>query len=111
MLAPDYYIPKLPPDETTRQEYLDYLYTHLVELNTIERHRAHGQREATTGRLCWSEKLESQPKDDRGKTSKSYIGLVARDGWRHLNDNEWTVLFSEPLGQQRSQERPPIANW
>ncbi len=34
-----------------------------------------------------SEKGEVETKDDRGKTSKGYIMLVARDGWRKLNDN------------------------
>ena len=38
-------------------------------------------------------------------------GICCRDGWRQLNDNQWTLLCSEPLGQQRWQERPPIANW
>ena len=51
-----------------------------------------------------SEKGEVETKDDRGKTSKVYIMLVARDGWRKLNDNQWTLLSSEPLGQQRWQE-------
>jgi hypothetical protein len=40
-----------------------------------------------------------------------YIALVARDGWRKLNDNQWTLLPSEPLSQQRWQEIPLIANW
>jgi hypothetical protein len=30
-----------------------------------------------------SEKGEVETKDDRGKTSKGYIVLVARDGWRN----------------------------
>jgi hypothetical protein len=33
-----------------------------------------------------------------------------RDGWRKLNDNQWTLLSSEPPGQQWWQERPPIPN-
>jgi hypothetical protein len=40
-----------------------------------------------------------------------YIALVARDGLRKVNDNQWTLLSSEPLSQQRWQEIPPIANW
>jgi hypothetical protein len=47
------------------------------------------------------EKGEVETKDDRGKTSKGYIVLVVRDGWRKLNDNQWILLSSEPLGQQR----------
>jgi hypothetical protein len=57
------------------------------------------------------EKGEVETKDKDGKTSKGYIVLVARDGWRKLNENQWTLLSSEPLGQQRWLEIPPIANW
>ena len=40
------------------------------------------------------------------------IMVVSRDGWRKLNDNQWTLLSSEQLGQQRGQDEiPPIANW
>jgi hypothetical protein len=40
------------------------------------------------------------------------IMVVSRDGWRKLNDNQWTLLSSEQLGQQRWQDEiPPIANW
>jgi hypothetical protein len=57
-------------------------------------------------------KGEVETKDDRGKTSKGYIVLVAQDGWRKLNDNQWILLSSEVLGQQRwNGEIPPIANW
>ena len=56
-------------------------------------------------------KVEVETKDKDGKTSKGYRVLLARDGWRKLNDNQWTLLPSEPLGQQRWQESPPIANW
>jgi hypothetical protein len=56
-------------------------------------------------------KVEVETKDKDGKTSKGYRVLVARDGWRKLNDNQWTLLSSEPLGQQRWTETPPIANW
>jgi hypothetical protein len=56
-------------------------------------------------------KVEVETKDKDGKTSKGYRVLVARDGWGKLNDNLWTLLSSEPLGQQRWQESRPIANW
>jgi hypothetical protein len=57
-------------------------------------------------------KGEVETKDDRGKTSKGYIVLVERNGWRKLNDNQWILLSSEVLGQQRRNgEIPPIANW
>jgi hypothetical protein len=58
-----------------------------------------------------SAKVEAETKDEHGKTSKVYIMLVARDGWRKSNDNQWTLLSSEPLGRQQWQESPPIANW
>ena len=58
-----------------------------------------------------SAKVEVETKDKDGKTSKGYTMLVARDGWRKLNDNQWILLSSEPLGRQQWQERPPIANW
>ena len=45
------------------------------------------------------------------KRARGTAVLVARDGWGKLNDNQWTLLSSEPLGQQRWQESPPIANW
>ena len=57
------------------------------------------------------EKVEVETKDKDGKTSKGYRVLVARDGWRKLSDNQWTILSTEPLGQQRWTESPPIANW
>jgi hypothetical protein len=47
------------------------------------------------------EKLEGDIKDNSGKTSKIYVMGVARDGWGKLNDNQWTLLWSEQLGQQR----------
>ena len=57
-------------------------------------------------------KVEVETKDKDGKTSKGYTMLVARDGWRKLNDNQWTLLWSEQLGQQLwEEESPPIANW
>lgn len=49
-------------------------------------------------------KVEVETKDKDGKTSKGYRVLVARDGWRKLNDNQWTLLSSEPPGQQRWTE-------
>lgn len=57
------------------------------------------------------EKVEVETKDKDGKRSKRYGVLVARGGWRKLNDNQWTLLWSGQLGQQRwTEERPPITN-
>jgi len=57
------------------------------------------------------EKLEGEIKDNSGKASKIYIMGVARDGWGKSSDNQWTLLWSKQLGQQRWQESPPIGNW
>jgi hypothetical protein len=58
------------------------------------------------------EKLEGEIKDNSGKTMKIYVIGVVRDGWGKLNDNQWTLLWSEQLGQQLWEEKiPPIANW
>jgi hypothetical protein len=35
------------------------------------------------------------------------IMVVSRDGWRKLNDNQWTFISCEPLGTQPWQEIPP----
>jgi hypothetical protein len=57
-------------------------------------------------------KVEIETKDQEGKPSREYRVLVARDGWRKLNDNQWILLSSEVLSQQRwKDERPPIAGW
>jgi ketosteroid isomerase-like protein len=108
MLAPDFYF-QLPDRKLTRQEFID---------------RVHSQKPARFDASVlavepkgndWSVfifvKVEVETKDKEGKTSKGYRVLVSRDGWRKLNDNQWTLLSSEVLGQQQWQERPPIANW
>jgi hypothetical protein len=60
---------------------------------------------------CYST-LEGEIKDNSGKTSKIYVMGVVRDGWGKLNDNQWTLLWSEQLGQQLWEEEiPPVANW
>jgi hypothetical protein len=108
MLAPDSYF-QLPDRKHTRQEFIDSMPSLKItrfdaSVLTVE-----------PGGNDWSvlifEKVEVETKDKDGKTSKGYRVLVARDGWRKLNDNQWTLLSSEPLGQQRWQESPPIANW
>ena len=50
------------------------------------------------------EKVEGETKGEDGKITKGYIMGVARDGWGILNDNQWGIISSEQLGQQRSQE-------
>ena len=110
MLAPDLYV-QTASRRATRQEYLDYLYTRPLTLTRFDATVLTVEPSGNDWSVLIFEKVEVETKDDRGKTSKGYIVLVARDGWRKLNDNQWTLLSSEPLGQQRWQESPPIANW
>ena len=109
MLAPDFYV-QAPDRKHTRQEFIDGMPS-----RKITRFDASVLTVEPRGN-DWSvlifEKVEVETKGQDGKTSKGYRVLVARDGWRKLNDNQWTLLSSEPLGQQRWQDEiPPIANW
>jgi len=108
ILAPDFYFQN-PVRKYTRQEFID-----TVPKLKITRFDASVLTVEPRGN-DWSvlifEKVEVETKDKDGKTSKGYRVLVARDGWRKLNDTQWTLLSSEPLGQQRWTETPPIANW
>jgi hypothetical protein len=108
MLAPDFYF-QLADRKRTRQEFIDSM--HSLKITRFEASVLTVEPKGNDWSVVISEKGEVETKDDRGKTSKVYIMLVARDGWRKLNDNQWTLLSSEPLGQQRWQESPPIANW
>jgi len=109
MLAPDFYF-QLPDRKFTRQEFIDRVHslkiTRFVE--TVLTVEPRGNEWAA----LVLEKLEGEIKDNNGKTSKIYAMGVARDGWGKVNDNQWTLLWSEQLGQQQwKEERPPIANW
>ena len=108
MLAPDFYF-QLPDRKRTRQEFIDSM--HSLKITRFDASVLTVEPRGSDWSVVIFEKGEVETKDDRGKTSKGYIALVARDGWRKLNDNQWTLLSSEPLGQQRWQEIPPIANW
>ena len=108
MLAPDFYF-QLPDRKLTRQEFIDRM--HSLKITRFDASVLTVEPRGNDWAALISEKGEVETKDDHGKTSKGYIVLVARDGWTKLNDNQWTLLSSEPLGQQRWQERPPIANW
>ena len=108
MLAPDFYF-QLPDRKVTRQEFIDRM--HSLKITRFDASVLTVEPRGNDWAALISEKGEVETKDDHGKTSKGYIVLVARDGWRKLNDNQWTLLSSDPLGQQRWQERPPIANW
>src|SRR5512135_1339267 len=109
MLAPDFYF-QLPDRRLTRQEFIDRVLfsktTRFAEnVLTVE------PRDSDWSVFIFA-KVEVETKDKEGNTSKEYRALVSRDRWRKLNDNQWIILSSEPLGQQRwTGERPPIANW
>ena len=108
MLAPDFYF-QLPDRKLTRQEFIDRV--HSQKTTRFDASVLTVEPRGNDWSVFIFAKVEVETKDKEGKTSKEYRVLVARDGWRKLNDNQWTLLSSEPLGQQRWQERPPIANW
>ena len=108
MLAPDFYF-QLPDRKRTRQEFIDSMPS--LKITRFDATVLTVEPRGNDWSVLIFEKGEVETKDKDGKTSKGYIALVARDGWRKLNDNQWILLSSEPLGQQRWQERPPIADW
>jgi hypothetical protein len=108
ILAPDFYFQN-PDRKYTRKEFIDTMPK--LKITRFDASVLTVEPRGSDWAAVISEKGEIESKDDHGKTSKVYIMLVARDGWRKLNDNQWTLLSSEPLGQQRWQESPPIANW
>ena len=108
MLAPDFYF-QLPDRKLTRQEFIDRV--HSTKQTRFDASVLTVDPRGNDWSVVISAKVEAETKDEHGKTSKVYIMLVARDGWRKSNDNQWTLLSSEPLGRQQWQESPPIANW
>jgi len=108
MLTPDFYI-QLPDRKLTRQEFIDRV--HSARTKRFDASVLTVEPRGNDWEVLISAKVEVETKDKDGKTSKGYTMLVARDGWRRLNDNQWILLSSEVLGLQRWQERPPIANW
>ena len=108
MLAPDFYF-QLPDRKRTRQEFIDSMPS--LKITRFDATVLTVEPRGNDWSVLIFEKVEVETKDKDGKTSKGYRLLVARDGWRKLNDNQWTLLSSEPLGQQRSEGTPPIANW
>jgi ketosteroid isomerase-like protein len=107
-LAPDFYF-QTPDQKHTRQEFIDSMAS--LKITRFDASVLTVEPRGNDWSVLIFEKVEVETKDKDGKTSKGYRVLVARDGWRKLNDNQWTLLSSEPLGQQRWQESPPIANW
>jgi hypothetical protein len=110
MLAPDLYV-QTPSRKLTKQEFIDAILTRPLSLTRFDATVLTVEPRGNDWAALVFEKLSGEIKDKSGKTTKIYIMGVARDGWGKLNDNQWTILFSEQLGQQRSEESPPIANW
>ena len=110
MLAPDLYV-QTPDRKLTRQEFIDAIFSRPYTLTRFDATVLTVEPRGNDWSVLIFEKVEVETKDKDGKTSKGYRVLVSRDGWRKLNDNQWILLSSEVLGQQRWTERPPIANW
>ena len=111
LLAPDLYV-QTPDRKLTRQEFIDALLKSSLTLKRFDATVLTVEPRGNDWAVVVLEKLEGEIKDKDGKTSKVYVVGVARDGWGILNDNQWTLLWSEQLGQQRwKDESPPIANW
>ena len=111
MLAPDLYV-QTPDRKLTRQEFIDAIFSRPYTLTRFDATVLTVEPRGNDWAALVLEKLEGEIKDNSGKTSKIYVMGVVRDGWGQLNDNQWTLLWSEQLGQQLWEEEiPPIANW
>ena len=111
MLAPDLYV-QTPDRKLTRQEFIDAISSRPYTLTRFHATVLTVEPRGNDWAALVLEKLEGEIKDNSGKTSKIYVMGVVRDGWGKLNDNQWTLLWSEQLGQQLWEEEiPPIANW
>ena len=109
MLAPDFYF-QAPDRKLTRQEFIDRM--HSLKITRFDATVLTVEPRGNDWAALVLEKLEGEIKDNSGKTIKIYVMGVVRDGWGKLNDNQWTLLWSEQLGQQLWEEEiPPIANW
>ena len=111
MLGSDLYV-QTATRKLTRQEFIDAIFTRPLSLTRFDATVLTVEPRGNDWAALVFEKLEGETKDKDGKTTKVYIMGVARDGWGKLNDNQWTLLWSEQLGQQLWEEEiPPIANW
>jgi ketosteroid isomerase-like protein len=104
MLAPDLYV-QTPDRKLTRQEFIDAIFSRPYTSTRFDATLLTVEPRGNDWAALIFEKVEVETKDKDGKTSKGYRVLVARDGWRKLNDNQWTLLWSEQLGQQRWKEK------
>src|SRR5437588_3156268 len=103
MLAPDLYV-QTPDRKLTRQEFIDAIFSRPYTLIRFDATVLTVEPRGNDWAAIVLEKVEGEIKDKDGKTSKEYRVLVARDGWRKLHDNQWTLLSSKALGRQRWQE-------
>jgi hypothetical protein len=111
MLAPDLYV-QTPDRKLTLQEFIDAISSRPYALTRFDATVLTVEPRGNDWAALVLEKLEGEIKDKNGKTIKIYVMGVVRDGWGNLNDNQWTLLWSEQLGQQLWEEEiPPIANW
>jgi hypothetical protein len=111
MLAPDLYV-QTPDRKLTRQEFVDAISSRPYALTRFEATVLTVEPRGNDWAALVLEKLEGEIRDNSGKTRKIYVMGVVKDGWGKLNDNHWTLLWSEQLGQQLWEEEiPPITNW
>src|SRR5260370_14447657 len=111
MLAPDPYV-QTPDRKLTRQEFIDAIFSRPYALTRFDATVLTVEPRGNDWAALVLEKLKGEIKDNSGKTSKICVMGVVRDGWGNWNDNQWTFLWSEKLGQQLWEEEiPPIANW
>jgi ketosteroid isomerase-like protein len=103
MLAPDFYV-QSPDRKRTRQEFIDSMP--FVKITRFDASVLTVEPRGNDWSVLTTEKVEVDTKDKDGKTGKQYRVLVSRDAWRKVNDNQWTLLSTEPLGQERREESP-----
>jgi hypothetical protein len=110
MLAPDFSF-QTPEKTVTRKEFIESMPS--LRITRFDGSVLTVEPKGNDWSVVVFEKVEVETKGKDGKPSKVYIVLVARDGWRKSNDNQWTLLSSEPLDQQpmAKNEMPAIANW
>jgi len=108
ILAPDFYFQD-PGKKYTRQEFIDTIPK--LKITRLDATVITVEPKGNDWSVHLVEKAEVETKDKDGNPIKVYVALVAKDDWRKLNDNQWILLSSEPLGQHRWKETPPIANW
>ncbi len=90
MLAPDFYV-QTPDQKYTRQEFIDSMPS--LKITRYDASVLTVEPRGNDWSVIISEKVEVETKDKDGKTSKGYRVLVARDGWRKLNDNQWQLSY------------------